>query len=254
MKKVNEMTAEEKAELRKQLLADEKIEAKKVEAKKQAYKEDVNAAIALIIPQLQDVSNELMRVKTAVFQTLLELVEDKADLFGIRSGQQSHTFTDANNNSVTIGFRMLARFDDTLETGLAYIKKYISSLATNDKSGEDMKYILTKLISRDIKGNIKPSRILELQQVADKIEDENLTKGVEIVKSSYKPLPSKIFVEAMRARYDKSTVAIPLSMTQVDFTPGANLDFAAFGIDCDWLVVDTEPVAEQKESPSEANS
>ena len=56
--------------------------------------------------------------------------------------------------------------------------------------------MINQLLKKDAKGNLKPNRILDLRNMADKIGNEELSAGVDIVLQSYKPSRSVIFVEA----------------------------------------------------------
>ena len=68
-------------------------------------------------------------------------------------------------------------------------------------------------LSKDQKGNLKASRVLQLRQIAEKVNNEKFTEGVEIIMNSYAPIPSKKFIQAF-AKNDKGEwEVIPLSLT-----------------------------------------
>ena len=75
---------------------------------------------------------------------------------------------------------------------------------------------MLRLLSRDGRGNIKASKVLQLRKMADDSGDERFIEGVKIIEESYQPTVTKRYI---RAEYKDEKGAwryIPLDMTAVD--------------------------------------
>ena len=139
----------------------------------------------------------------------------KAELFGVKDDQQSHTFTNSEGTMrITIGHYMLDNYRDTVNEGIAMVKMYIESQARDDASRALVKAIL-RLLSRDEAGNLKASRVLQLQKMAEETGDERFIEGVRSIQESYQPTPAKDYIRAAVRDESGAWVPIPLSMTDV---------------------------------------
>ena len=195
--------------------------AKAAQQAKEERKKNLNTYNAMIdeqvnetIPELQSVSEQLSMVKKAVFDNFQSLLDMKKDVMKItKDGQRSHTFTNSDGNfRIILGYHVLDNYKDTVQDGIDMVKEYITSLAESDETKSLVDMVL-KLLSKDQKGNLKASRVLQLRQIAEKVNNEKFTEGVEIIMNSYAPIPSKKFIQAF-AKNDKGEwEAIPLSLT-----------------------------------------
>lgn len=197
-------------------------EAKK-DNDRQAYKELVEQTVPKAIFKLCTASEMLSNAKTEAFKFFEDILKLKADVYGIKEKQQSHTFS-SEGSEITIGYRVTDGWDDSVSAGIAKVEKYISSLA-KDKSTGALVDIVFNLLKKDAKGNLKGSRVLELQKLTKKIEDAEFADGVNIISDAYKPVRSVWFVEASIIKEDGSKVPIPLSASSVDFSQGYTFDF-----------------------------
>ena len=79
---------------------------------------------------------------------------------------------------------------------------------------------ILRLLSRDGKGNLKASKILELDKLAARIDDRELIDAIKIIKEAYRPRPTRRFVE-VNTRNDTSQpwTNVPLSISAVDHEP-----------------------------------
>ena len=210
------MTAEERQEFEAYKLAKEK---KAAEAKRksdhEAYTALVDETIAAVMPELTNTSEAIAQKKTAAAEAFRGALEMKAELFGVKDDQQSHTFTNSEGTMrITIGHYMLDNYRDTVNEGIAMVKTYIESQARDDASRALVKAIL-RLLSRDEAGNLKASRVLQLQKMAEETGDERFIEGVRIIQESYQPTPSKDYIRAAVRDESGAWVAVPLSMTDV---------------------------------------
>ena len=210
------MTAQERQEYEafKVMMARKAAEAKR-KSDREAYTALVDETIAAVMPGLTNISEAIAQKKTAAAEAFRGALEMKAELFGVKDDQQSHTFTNSEGTMrITIGHYMLDNYRDTVNEGIAMVKTYIESQARDDASRALVKAIL-RLLSRDEAGNLKASRVLQLQKMAEETGDERFIEGVRIIQESYQPTPSKDYIRAAVRDESGAWVAIPLSMTDV---------------------------------------
>ena len=174
----------------------------------------IDEQIACTIPELKDISEQLSTVKKAVFENFRALLDMKKDIMKMtKDGQRSHTFTSSDGQSrIELGFYQLDNYRDTVNDGIALVKDYITSLAETDETKALVDMVL-KLLSKDQKGNLKASRVLQLRQIAEQINNDRFTEGVEIIMNSYAPIASKQFIRAFIKGEDGEWLPIPLSIT-----------------------------------------
>ena len=210
------MTAEERQEFEAYKLAKEKKAAEaKRKSDREAYTALVDETITAVMPELSSISEAIAQKKTAAAEAFRGALEMKAELFGVKDDQQSHTFTNSEGTMrITIGHYMLDNYRDTVNEGIAMVKTYIESQARDDASRALVKAIL-RLLSRDEAGNLKASRVLQLQKMAEETGDERFIEGVRIIQESYQPTPSKDYIRAAVRDKSGAWVAVPLSMTDV---------------------------------------
>ena len=195
----------------------------KKEADRIAYKELVEQTVPKAIFKLALASEVLSNAKTEAFQYFEDILKLKAEVYGIKEKQQSHTFS-FEGGEVQIGYRITDGWDDTVNAGIAKVEKYISSLAKDAETAALVDMVFN-LLKKDAKGNLKGSRVLELQKLTAKFNDEKFADGVDIISKSYKPVRSVWFVEAALIDENKNKTPIPLSMSAVDFSKGYKFEF-----------------------------
>jgi hypothetical protein len=199
-----------------------KLEIKK-DADRIAYKELVEQTVPKAIFKLALASEVLSNAKTEAFQYFEDILKLKSEVFGVKEKQQSHTFS-FEGGEVQIGYRITDGWDDTVNAGIAKVEKYISSLAKDTETAALVDMVFN-LLKKDAKGNLKGSRVLELQKLTAKFSDEEFADGVDIISKSYKPVRSVWFVEAALIDENKNKTPIPLSMSAVDFSKGYKFQF-----------------------------
>jgi hypothetical protein len=211
------LTPEQKAELMNQLASEQKeIEAKKEDDRK-ALKELSSQAVNEMCVELVRTSKFLSDVKKLVFDNFEHLIEMKKSLYNAKDEQQSHTFSNADQSMrITLGYRISDNYDDTASIGIAKIREYMQSLATDEKTGA-LVDIINNLLRKDQKGNLKASRVLELQKMTDKIQDELFIDGVNILAKAYRPSRTCNFIEAQVKDAKGSWQSVPLSISAAEF-------------------------------------
>lgn len=218
---VQELTTQElKEELKK------REQAKNADRK--TYKKLVQEELPKSILLLQHSSDKLSEAKTEVFSNLITLLEMKIKAYGVKSNQQSHTFSLDNGDTITAGFRITDGWDDTVTEGLAKINQFLESLISEGDADEDKKKMVStinRLLKKDAKGNLKANRVVELRNVAEEWNRELLTDGVDIISKAYKPVKSVHFLEATVVTPSGEKKHIPLSISSVPFSTEIEINF-----------------------------
>ncbi|WP_026473967.1 DUF3164 family protein [Alkaliflexus imshenetskii] len=220
---VSTISPQERAKLMEQLQAQEQAEREHRRKERENYRDLVAKTVSENILKLQNISSLLSRAKADVFNSFTALLELKKDLYNYKDGQQSHAFTDDAGHTITIGCRVVDGWDDTVEAGISKVNSYIESLAKDEDTAKLVR-IIQNLLKKDAKGNLKANRVLELQKMADDINDETFRDGVKIISEAYKPVRSAYFIEASVKDSIGKAQGVPLSITSVDFPEGENIN------------------------------
>lgn len=211
------MTEEEKAEFEAfQREKARKAAEEKAKADREMYKQMVDEEIENSIPVLLGISEEIKKSKQKVLDNFKAILAMKSDLFRtkMRNDQRSHTFTNsAGDKRITLGVYVTDGYRDTVEDGIAIVKEYIASLA-NDEKTQALVNMVFRLLSRDAKGTLKASRIVQLRKVAEDTGDARFMEGVRIIEESYQPEVSKQFIRAEMKDRNGMWRPIPLGMTE----------------------------------------
>ena len=186
----------------------------KAKEDRKAYAELVNDTITESFPLLLSMSEFLKDTKREVYSRFTDAMNMKGELYGVKVGQQTHTFTNAEGNQrITFGYRVTDNYRDTVNEGIAIVKEYLASLVTDNKS-EMLVDTINSLMSRDQQGNLKASKVLKLQNMADKSGDPRFQDGVKIIRDSYAPLFSKQFIKAEYKDSLNEWKSVPLGVTE----------------------------------------
>ena len=211
---LNNLTTEQKKALFEEIKKEEREKEKRKAEARETYKNLVAETVERNFKKLEGVSEMLSQVKKAVYEDFKTALEMKAELFGVKENQQTHTFTTAEGLTITIGHRVTDNFDDTVHAGIEKVKGYISKVTAGEKA--ELEELINLLLKKDKNGNLKASRVLELERIAEKINDEELKDGVQIIKEAYKPAKSSTFIEAYYKDEQGKKVYLPLSIVNAD--------------------------------------
>ena len=195
----------------------EAAEARK--AQRATYQQMVDDELAAAVPELRALSEQIKTVKDATFGNFAAVLEMKSEVVGFKEeGQFSHTFTNSDSSlRLTLGVNTVDGWTDMAESGIAMVRRYLESLATDDKTKALVNTVL-KLLSKDRQGNLNASKVLQLQKMAEDSRDEQFIEAVKIIRESYQPTETRRYI---RAQYRDETTGnawrnIPLSITDVD--------------------------------------
>lgn len=188
-------------------------------AARETYQQMVDEELAQAVPELRKLSQDIRTVKDTVFGNFQTILKMKEEVVGFKEdGQYSHTFTNSDSSlRLTLGVNTVDGWGDMAETGITMVRKYIESLATDDKTKSLVNTVL-RLLSKDKQGNLNASRVLQLQKMAEESGDDQFKEGVQIIRESYMPTETRRYI---RAQYRDETTAggwrnIPLGITDVD--------------------------------------
>ena len=216
--KINvEMTAAELAEYQemKKALA-EKAKQERIIQQRETYKDMVSDMVDELFPTLEEVSTSLAEAKTKVYDSFNAAIALKKELYDVAEEQNSHSFTNSDSTRrIIVGYNVTDSYDDTVNEGIAKIKEYLTSLAHSEETEKLVEAIL-QLLSKDKKGNIKPSKVITLSNLADKSDSDIFKDGVRIIKEAYRPQFSKQYVRAEYKKEGGSWVNVPLGMTEAN--------------------------------------
>ncbi len=206
------LTAAEAEEFRKFKEAKERDRLKK--ENREAYKQLVDETVREVFPMLQEVSESLAKNKAGVYQRFADALKLKEEIFNVKEDQRSNSFTTSDGKyRITLGNHQTDDYDDTVNEGIAKVKEVIASFANDDNSRLLVDAIM-KLLSRDAKGNLKASRVMQLRKLAADSGNAELIDGVEIIEKAYRPQISKTFVRAEYKDEVGKWVSVPLGMTE----------------------------------------
>lgn len=218
------LTAAQKKELMDQLAAEQRAEEERKDKERQTYKKLVVETVDDVFIELSKLSSLISQAKASVFNNFSSILDLKRTLYGVKDGQQSHTFSNVDSTqSITIGYRIVDAYDDTVNSGVEMVKEWIYKQAKSEETAA-LVDIVNGLLKKDAKGNLKANRVLELQNHADKINDPDLLEGVRIIREAYKPKRTSFFVEANYVDGGGQKQSLPLSITSVPF-PTQEPDF-----------------------------
>ena len=181
-----EMSDEEFAEFQafRQEQARQAAEAR-VEKLRTNYGEMAEAFISRTIKKLTPLSEQIRRKKAEVLEEAEVLQRLKAELLEIDGKQmpKSHTFTNAaGDKRVTIGVYETDGYDDTVEEGIAIVKEYIESLASDQKSPrhlqEDYEGAMNVLIGAEFGYSDDKSAQAKYQAVIEKYSPDFIINSV----------------------------------------------------------------------------
>ena len=217
------MTAEEKAQFEafKKQQAQRQAE-ERVQQLRDHYDSLRESFVKKTMKVLTPLSDKIRQKKAEVLEEAAALQALKAELLEIkgRDMPKSHTFTTNDGTMrVTVGVYETDGYDDTVEEGIAKVKGYIESLATDPKSQQLVKMVMS-LLQRSANGSLKASRVVRLRKLADESGDANFLEGVKIIETAYRPAVSRTYIRCEKREIDENGgvvhdwEAIPLGMTE----------------------------------------
>ncbi|MDR1681898.1 MAG: DUF3164 family protein [Candidatus Symbiothrix sp.] len=213
---ISKLTPEEKTALFAQLESEQKSEKERIVQERETFKTLKDETIREMFEELKKISKQLYFVKGVVFSRFDTIREMKNDLFKTKSDRKTDTYTTGDGRiSITVGNRVNEGWDDTVEVGIEKVRNFIKTLAKDENSANLVETIMS-LIAKDRKGNLKASKVLELEKLAKKCNDAGFNDGIAIIKDAYRPAPSRQFIEAKFRDDNDREHNLPLSISAFD--------------------------------------
>lgn len=212
---LDQLTPEALEALQEQVRLRDQEEEKRIRAERKRYKELVNETVPPLVLALKEASNMLATVKKKVYDELSTLVVLKGEAYGREDDQTSHSFTTDDGLTIIIGHRVNDGWDDTVNTGIQKVHDYLETLGT-DKKSKDLVKAITQLLSKDSKGTLKASRVLQLQKIALEMGDLLFIDAIQIIQDAYRPVKSKEFVTCRYTGPKGEKIEVPLDISSVD--------------------------------------
>lgn len=213
---ISQMTAAERAALREQLEAQERADSQKRQESIDAYKQMVDEFCVEVFGRMKKVSDQLRAEKERVFGDAELLIKQKEQLFKVKQDRHSNQFTTSDGKyTVALGYRTNDGWDDTVNEGIAKVKEYLATLASTEEGARAVSIIL-KLLTKDKKGNLKASSMIQLEQEAAKNGDPLFIEGVQIIRDAYRPVDSCQFISVSYKDDNGVKHTLPLSLSSMD--------------------------------------
>jgi hypothetical protein len=211
---LSKLTEEQLSDIKKRIIAEEKTKNASKAKERETYKCLVNDEVEKIFSRLKITSATLESEKKKVFDSFATILKMKADIFGTNTNQQTHTFSSIDGSmSITIGNRVTDKYDDTINSGIQKVMNYLRTLA-KDENSSDLIDAIMSLLKTDDKGNMRPSRVIDLKNMAETSGNEEFIDGISIIMKAYKPEKTCQFVSASyKDAITGKEVFLPLSMS-----------------------------------------
>lgn len=213
---ISKLTAEQKAEIKRQLEAEEAAEKARAKQQRSDYESLKEIQVNETFTQLLKVSAMLENAKADVFKQFTSLLKIKQEIYGLTDKQmelqQSHTFTTSNGDkSIIIGANVIDNWSDDVRIGIEKVNAWIESKIDD----EDSREIIRTLLKPDKDGVLKANRILDLSRKAAEMGDKELIAAVDFIRDQYRPVKTSTFVKVRFIDEDGKMNWLPLSMSAV---------------------------------------
>lgn len=222
---LSQLSDTQKQELMAQLQQEAHESEARIENERKAYKAMVSDTVNELIGRISKAGEALVSLKMDIFSSFDTLVQMKTELYASKSENKSHTFSNTEQTArIVIGYRVIDRYDDTVNEGIAKVRAYVDSLVRDEDSAKLVR-IVNGLLRRDKEGNLRSNRVLELVKFAKEENDPLLTDGVNIIKDAYKPERSAYYVEAQIKNAAGAWIDVPLAITSAAFPKDFRVNF-----------------------------
>lgn len=213
---ITKLTAEQRAELKAQLEAEERAEKQKRQYDIDAYKQSVDDFVRSTFERMKRVSELMRSEKDSVFTAAETLISLKDELYNTKTDRHSNSFTSADGMvSITLGKRTNDGWDDTVNVGVQKVTDFFKSMARDEEMAALAEMVMS-LLSRDKKGNLKASRVLQLREVARKSGYSELIEAADIIQAAYCPVETVEFISVQYKDENGIKRALPLSLASME--------------------------------------
>lgn len=201
------------------LLAAEKYKKEqesKKKADREAYAKLKDETVREKFAELSQISEKMLQTKAAIFQGFDTIIDMKDELYTVKSDRNSDTFTTSDGSiSIKLGNRTNEGWADEHEIGISKVKEFLKTLAKDANSAMLVDTVMG-LLAKDRKGNLKASKVLELEKLATESGDPSFLEGIKIIKDAYRPQVSCQFIEVRYRDENDKEQSLPLSMSAIE--------------------------------------
>jgi len=213
---ITKLTAEQRAELKAQLEAEDRAEKQKRQDDIDAYKQSVDEFVRTTFERMKKVSELMREEKNTVFTAADTIIALKDELYDTKTDRHSNSFTSSDGMiSITLGRRTNDGWDDTVNVGVQKVHDFFKSMARDEEMAALTEMVMS-LLARDKKGNLKASRVLQLREVARKSGYSDLMEAVDIIQQAYKPVESVEFISVQYKDENGVKQTLPLSLASME--------------------------------------
>lgn len=214
--KLEELSAEQRAQLIEQLKEQNRAEEAKQKADKEAYKTLASDAVEECFGRIRGINESLARAKQEIIEMFSGIKDLKGSVYGANDTQNKHSFINREcTRRITIGYNTNDVYDDTATVGESIIKEYLHGVAATSAEAKVAADMCLELLSRDSKGNLKPQSIMRLRKHAIESGNERFLAGVEIIMDAHRVDRSKQFIRAEEKDAEGKWRPVPLGITEI---------------------------------------
>lgn len=213
---ISRLSKTEKEALKTQLDAEERNEKERIIRERENYKQLEDATVREEVNELMRLSSLMMAAKDRVFKAIGAVTDMQEELYKVKVDRKSRTYnTQDFSMTLKVGVRTNDGWDDTAQVGVEKVTTYLRTMA-KDANSADLVDTVMGLLSKDKKGNMKLSSIIQLERKAEKSRDPEFIDGIRIIKDAYRPVDTCAFIEASRRDENGKEQGIPLSMSAIN--------------------------------------
>lgn len=198
--KLTDLTADQKAELAKQLREDEKAQKAAKQKNKESLKKLENEAALKHVDFFIFNRNDIEKGIIELFNDLEPIIDARCEVYGNeKRNQDSHTLTlDDGSASIKIGWNVRPSFNGTESEGIVKIKNYMASLTGDSENEQILMEFLNIALKTDVQGNYDPKKVRELNKMREKANSELFNEGMDIIEEAMIDIRTSRFVRGFK--------------------------------------------------------
>jgi len=206
---LSKLSLEDKQKLKAQLEAETKAAKQKQKEDRKAYKQLTSEFVERNIDELLNHNDITGIIIENLFKDYNPIKKLKQSVYGTEE-QDSYTSTLPDGSaSISIGRNVSIKFDGTETAGIQKIRDFLVSLS-DETSGDNTKK-LSKSVDTLLKlnpktGQLNPSKIIELSNLADEFNDDRFDDGLAIIINAQIRTQTSMYVSGWKVIEDKNQI------------------------------------------------
>jgi hypothetical protein len=208
------LTPEQKEALRAQILAEEKANEENRKREVTTYQHLKDLTVEKVFARLQKISGDMQNAKEELLSEFHSLLGMKNELYGVKETQLSHNWSNSDASvTVITGFNTIDRWDESVSAGIERVNVWLDKQMTD--GNRNLVNMVRDLLKPNKEGVLKASRVLDLQNQADKIGDPELIDAVKLIREAHRPDKTGTYIKAKYRDADGNSHWLGLSMSSV---------------------------------------